>query len=87
MPLRFHADVVAHLSERDLDMPALDKPAQDLSEVLGLVGAEQSLGVELAQRVANENPPYRDDGHPASISFAASRRGSLCDGARRRCWC
>ena len=50
----FHAKMVAHLLERDLDLPALDEPAQDLNRVAGLVGAKQGLRIEPVQRVAHE---------------------------------
>ena len=65
MALRFHAKVVAHFSECDFDLPALDEPAQDLDGVLGWIGAKQGLRVELAGRVTHEHPPHRDDGHSA----------------------
>ena len=34
------------------------------------IGAEQGLRIELAGGVADQHPPYRDDGHPALASFA-----------------
>jgi hypothetical protein len=39
LPLGFHAQVIAHLAEGDLDRPALDEPADDVERRLGGVGA------------------------------------------------
>ena len=64
LALRFDPEVVAHLAERGLHLPALDEPAQHLHGVLNQISAEQGLCVELAERVADQHPPDRHDGHP-----------------------
>ena len=56
LALRFHPEVVAHLAEGDLELPALDKPAQDLHGILGGVGAQQSLRIKAAKRIAHQHP-------------------------------
>src|SRR5829696_927537 len=42
LPLGLDAEVVTHLAESDLHLPALHKPADDLHGILGKIGAEQS---------------------------------------------
>ena len=83
LALRLHSQVVAHFAELDLDLPALDEPAQNLDGIAGLVVAEQGPRVELAERVTHRHPEDRDDRHPAmptdggagadlDVAFAAS---------------
>jgi len=64
LALRLHPEVVAHLAERGLQLPALDKPAQDLHGILGGVGAQQGLRVEVAKGITHQHPADRNDGHP-----------------------
>jgi len=54
LALRFHPEVVAHLAERDFQLPALNKPAQDLHGILGSIGAQQSLRLEPAEGIAHQ---------------------------------
>jgi len=65
LALRLHPEVVAHLAERDFQLPALNKPAQDLHGILGSIGAQQGLRLEPAEGIAHQHPTDRDDGHPA----------------------
>ena len=46
LPLGFDTKVVADLSERDLQLPSLREPAEDLQRLLCGVGAEQGLRIE-----------------------------------------
>ena len=41
---RLDPEVAAHLAERDLHLPALDEPAQDLHEAARLIGAKEACG-------------------------------------------
>src|SRR3954451_484740 len=52
LPLGLDAEVVADLSEGDLQSPALDEPADDLQWLLRRVGAEQGLRVEAPAGIA-----------------------------------
>lgn len=65
LALRFHPEVVAHLAERDFQLPALNEPAQDLHRILGEVGAQQSLRLEPTKGIAHQHPADRDNRHPA----------------------
>ena len=56
LALGLHAQVGPHLLKGDLQLPAQDKPFQDLGRVRRRVGAEQGLGVEDALRVADQHP-------------------------------
>ena len=47
--------------ERDLDLPALHEPAQDLLRRAGEAGAQQSLRLEPAERIAHQHPADRHD--------------------------
>src|SRR3954471_13138922 len=59
LPLGLDAEVVADLSEGDLQLPALREPADDLQRLLCQVGAEQGLWVEALARVAQQHPADR----------------------------
>lgn len=56
LALRFYPKVVAHRAERDFQLPALNKAAQDLHRILGSIGAQQSLRLELAEGIAHQHP-------------------------------
>lgn len=65
MALSFHTKVGAGLLERDLQLSALDEPAQDLLGRATRIGAEQGLGAELVLGIADQHPAHRDNRHPA----------------------
>src|SRR3954463_13622123 len=56
LPLGLDTEVVADLSERDLQLPALREPAEDLQRLSRRVGAEQGLRVEPPTGVAQQHP-------------------------------
>src|SRR3954452_9921647 len=65
LALGLNAQMRPGLLERGLHLPALHEPAQDLVRILVGIGAEQGLRIEPAQRVTDQHPPDRHDGHPS----------------------
>ena len=61
LPLGLHTEVVAELTERDLQLPALREPADDPQRLLRHIGAEQGLWVEAPTGVAQQHPADRHD--------------------------
>src|SRR4051794_7414105 len=59
LPLGFDAEVVAGFSERDLYLPTLCEPAEDLQRLLRGVGTEQGLWVEAPAGVTQQHPTDR----------------------------
>ena len=56
LALGLHAQMGAHLLKGDFQLPAQDKPFQDLGRVRRRVGAEQGLGSEGALGVSDQHP-------------------------------
>ena len=54
-----------HLRKDYFELPALDKPADDLQRLLRQVGAEQRLRIEAAAGIAQQYPADRHDRHAA----------------------
>ena len=73
LPLGLDAEMVAHLAEGDLHLPALDEPADDLQRVAGGIGAQQGLRVEAALGVAQQHPADRHD-RQAGVAPDGGRR-------------
>ncbi|MDF2975195.1 MAG: hypothetical protein K0R61_5645 [Microvirga sp.] len=61
LALGLDAEMVTHLAERDLHLPALDKPADDLQRLAGGIGAQQCLRVEAVQGIAQQHPTDGQD--------------------------
>ena len=64
LALGLDAQVGAHLLKGDLQLPAQDKPFQDLGRIRRRVSTEQSLGVEGALGVSDQDPRMRTGGLP-----------------------
>ena len=56
MALRLDAQMATHLGERDLDGPAADEQLQDGNWIGSLVRAQERLRLELAGRIADQQP-------------------------------
>jgi hypothetical protein len=66
LALGLDAGVVACLAEGDLNLPALDEPADDLQRLLRGVGAKQCLRIEAFAGIAQQqHPTDRHDRHAA----------------------
>lgn len=61
LALSLDAEMVAHLAEGDLRLPALHEPANELQGIASRVGAEQGLRVEAVLGIAQQHPPDRQD--------------------------
>jgi len=73
-------EAVARPAERDLHLPALHAPAQNLHGIAGLIGAGMRLRVKPAQGVAGQHPSDRACGYPAMAADsggAADLNGAL----------
>src|SRR5688500_13616321 len=70
LALGLDAEMVAHLAERDLHLPAPDVPADDLQRVASGIGAQQGLRVETLLRIAQQHPSRPE----ASIRSRRDRR-------------
>ena len=88
--LGLDAEMVAHLAEGDLHLPALDEPAHDLQRIASGIGAEQGLRVEALLRIAQQHPSASgiDPVPQGSLAFTPAKGGSAGPasrhGARRR---
>ena len=60
LALGLHAQVGPHLLKGDLQLPAQDKPFQNLGRVRCRIGTEQSLGGESALGVSDQHPANED---------------------------
>ena len=60
LALGLHAQVAPDLLKGNFQLPAQDKPFQDLGRVRCRVGAQQGLGVEGALGVADQHPANED---------------------------
>jgi len=56
MPLGLEPEALTYLLEGRLYLPAHNEPRDDLFRIGGKVGAQQSLGLELAPRIAYQYP-------------------------------
>ena len=56
LALGLDPEVVAHLAEGDVDLPAPDIPSEDLQRFARRIGAKESLRIEPAHRIAQQNP-------------------------------
>jgi hypothetical protein len=53
LALGFHAQMGAHLMKGDFHPPAADEPGQDLERHQVEIGRQHGLGLETAQRIAD----------------------------------
>lgn len=62
LALRLDAEMGAHFVEGNFQLPSQHEPLHDLQGVDVQISAQQRLGLELALRVADQDPADRNDG-------------------------
>ncbi len=67
LALGLHAEVGADLAKRHFELPAQDKPGDDLQRIGGKIGAQQGLRGEFVARIADEHPANRDGRQPRVV--------------------
>ena len=67
LALGFDAEMGAGFLEGDLELPARDEPLEDIDGSGVEIGAEEGLRLELAERIADQQPANRHRGQPGVV--------------------
>src|SRR3954453_23232218 len=84
--LALKAEVIAHLAEGHLDRPALHEPADHTQRVLHRLGAQETLRLKLALRIAQQHPADWQRCLAAVEPHRGLRADLQAAACRTRCW-